>query len=332
VEESFATSHYDFQEWKSRVCFLSCRTEQPGIKSGPSSSQERMRNIDEDNITQAVIARHAAAGDARSRELMTSLVQHLHAFAREVKLSEAEWAEGMRFLGECGRMCSERRQEFVLLSGTLGLSTLVTALNRRKPKGCTESTVCGPFYVEDAPHFEPGADIGQGASGEPCFVRGSVRALDGKPIAGAELQVWQSDADGGDDVQRPELAERRACGILASAADGSFHFKSVVAVPHPIVHDGPVERMLRNLGCHPWRPAHFHFMISAPGYERLVTNVFRADDPYLDSDAVFGVRSSLVADWVRHAPGLAPDGQTSAVPFTTLEFAFVLNATTGAKP
>jgi hydroxyquinol 1,2-dioxygenase len=291
-----------------------------------------MRNIDEDNITQAVIARHAAAGDARSRELMTSLVQHLHAFAREVKLTEDEWMQGIRFLTATGQKCSDVRQEFILLSDTLGLSMLVTALNQRKPKGCTESTVCGPFNVEAAPRFEQDADIGPGASGEPCFVRGSVRALDGKPIAGAELRVWQSDADRGDDVQRPELVGHRACRILTSAADGSFHFESVVAAPHAIAHDGPVGRMLRNLGCHPWRPAHIHIMISAPGYERLVTNVFRADDPYLDSDAVFGVRSSLVADWVRHAPGLAPDGQTSAVPFTTLDFAFVLNATTGAKP
>ena len=291
-----------------------------------------MRNIDEDNITQAVIARHAAARDERARELMTSLVQHAHAFVREVRLTEAEWAQGIRFLTECGRMCSARRQEFVLLSDTLGLSMLVTALNHRKPRGCTESTVLGPFHVEGAPHYAHGDDVGHGAKGEPCYVRGRVSSLDGAPIAGAEVQVWQSDADGRYDVQDPDLSEPRARGILASGADGRFHFKSIVAEPYPIPNDGPVGRMLRTLGRHPWRPAHLHFMITAPGYQRLITHVFRKGDKYLDSDAVFGVRSSLVADWVHHAPGRTPDGDTSAVPFTTLDFAFVLNTTTGDKP
>lgn len=291
-----------------------------------------MRNIDEDNITQAVIARHAAAGDARAREVMTSLVQHLHAFAREVKLTEAEWAGGIGFLTECGRICSERRQEFALLSDTLGLSMLVTALNQRKPDGCTEATGSGPFHVEGAPRRDNGDDIGNGAKGEPFFVRGRVRAQDGTPVAGAEIEVWQSDADGLYDVQHAVRTEHRARGILASDADGAFHFRSIVAAAYPIPHDGPVGRMLQALGRHPWRPAHLHFMISAQGYERLVTHVFRKGDKYLDSDAIFAVRRTLVADWVHHAPGRTPDGQTSAVPFTTLDFAFVLNATTGDKP
>ena len=170
-----------------------------------------MRNIDEDNITQAVIARHAAAGDARAREVMTSLVQHLHAFAREVKLTEAEWAEGIRFLAECGRMCSERRQEFVLLSDTLGLSMLVTALNQRKPKGCTESTVCGPFHVEGAPHFEHGDDIGHGAKGEPCYVRGQR--------ARARRHADRRRRGAGLAVRRRRRGRRRAaCRARTSAA------------------------------------------------------------------------------------------------------------------
>jgi hydroxyquinol 1,2-dioxygenase len=291
-----------------------------------------MRNIDEDNITQAVIARHAVAGDARLRELMTSLVQHLHAFAREVKLSEGEWASGIRFLTECGRISSDERQEIVLLSDTLGLSMLATALNHRKPKGCTESTLPGPFHPDDAPHREHGDDIGHGAQGEACYVRGSVRALDGAPVAGAEVQVWHADAEGRYDVQDPDAHGQRARGVLVSDAAGEFHFKSIVAEPHPIAHDGPVGRMLQALGRHPWRPAHLHFMITAPGYERLVTHVYRKGGQYLDSDAVFGVRSSLVADWVRHEAGRTPDGQTSAAPFTTLDFTFVLNPTPGDKP
>lgn len=268
-----------------------------------------MRYIDEDNVTQAVIACHAEAGDERLRELMTSLVQHVHAFAREVRLTEAEWAEGIRFLIECGRLSAERRQELVLLSDTLGLSMLVAALNHRPPKGCTES----------APHFEHGGNVGQGANGEPCYVAGRVRALDGTPIAGAEIRVWPAGSDG-------------AGASVASGADGSFHVRSVVAGPHAVPHDGPVGQMLRALGRHPWRPAHLRFMITAPGYQRLVTHVYRRGDEYLDADAVFGVRRSLVADWVRHAPGPTPDGHTSAVPFTTLDFAFVLNANTGDKP
>jgi hydroxyquinol 1,2-dioxygenase len=287
-----------------------------------------MRNIDEDNITQAVIARHAAAGDARVREVMTSLVQHLHAFTREVKLTEAEWAEGVRFLTECGQLSSDRRQELALLSDTLGLSMLVTALNHRKPQGCTESTSFGAFHLDGAPRQARGSDVDRAAGGEPCYVRGRVRALDGTPIAGAEVQVWQSDAGTSNDGQ--------SLATLASGADGSFHFRSIVAEPFSIPHDGPVGRMLQALGRHPWRPAHLHFMITAPGYQRLVTHVFRKGDRYLDSDAMFGVRSSLVADWVHHASGRTPDGHTSAVPFTTLDFAFVLNATTttttGDKP
>jgi hydroxyquinol 1,2-dioxygenase len=284
-----------------------------------------MRHIDEDTITQAVIARHADARDERLRELMTSLVQHLHAFAREVKLTEAEWSAGIDFLTRTGQICSHRRQEFILLSDTLGLSMLVTALNHRKPRGCTEATVFGPFHVEGAPHFEHGADVGQGAKGEPCYVRGHVKALDGTPVAGAEIEVWQADADGLYDVQHGDDAALRARGVLTSGADGGFHFRSILAEPYPIPHDGPVGRMLDALGRHPWRPAHLHFMITAPGYERLITHVFRKGGAYLDSDAVFGVRSSLVADWVRQEPGHTPDGGTSAVPFYTLDFDFVLD-------
>jgi hydroxyquinol 1,2-dioxygenase len=284
-----------------------------------------MRHIDEDTITQAVIARHADTRDERLREIMTCLVQHLHAFAREVKLTEAEWFRGIEFLTRTGQICSDQRQEFILLSDTLGLSTLVTALNHKKRSGCTEATVFGPFHVEGAPHVAHGEDMARGAKGEPCFVRGRVRALDGAPIAGAEVEVWQADADGFYDVQYPDLKEFRARGVLTSGAEGDFHFRSVLPEPYPIPDDGPVGGMLKALGRHPWRPAHLHFMISAPGFARLVTHVFREGDRYLDSDAVFGVRSSLVAQWVRHDPGPTPDGLTSAQPFHTLDFDFVLD-------
>ena len=291
-----------------------------------------MRHIDEDTITQAVIARHAAAGDVRLREVMTSLVQHLHAFARDVRLTEDEWSAGLRFLAECGQARGERRQEVAGLSDALGLSMLVTALNHRKPRGCTESTVPGPFFVEGAPRCGHGDDSGRGAEGEPCYVRGRVCRLDGTPIAAAQVQVWQADGDGQYDLQHRAARDPRARGELLTDGDGGFHFKTVVAAPHTIAHDGPVGRLLAALGRHPWRPAHLHFTIAAPGCERLVTQVFRMGDPYLDSDAVFGVRSSLVADWVRHEPGRTPDGHSSTVSFTSVDFVFVLNATPGDKP
>jgi hydroxyquinol 1,2-dioxygenase len=273
-----------------------------------------VRNLNEDNITQAVIARHLNASDVRFRELMTGLVQHLHAFAREVNLTESEWLEGIKFLTAVGHMTDDRRQEFVLLSDTLGLSMLVTAQNEKKPPGCTEATVFGPFYVAGAPHYEHGDDVSNGAPGIPCLVRGRVRDLEGRGIAGAEIEVWQADAEGHYDVQYESLNTHRARGVLKSGSDGHFHFRSIVAEAYPIPHDGPVGRMLEKLGRHPWRPAHLHFMITAPGHQTLITHVFRSGDRYLDSDAVFGVRQSLIADWVEQ-----PDGSY------LLDFDFVLN-------
>lgn len=276
-----------------------------------------MRNIDEDNITQAVIAGHAAADDVRLREVMTSLVQHLHAFAREVRLDEREWAEGLRFIAECGGP----RGELDLLSDTLGMSTLVTAMNRRRPRGCTAATAAGTRHVESASVDD--------APDELCFVCGRVCALDGKPIAGARIRVWPRAATAPDAGHGN--AAQCAPAEATSGVDGRFGLACIAAQPLALPQDGPVGRMLRALGRHAWRPAHLRFDVSAPGYERLSTNVFRADDPYLETDAAFGVRSSLIADWVHHPPGRTPDGHDSAVPFYQVDFTFVLT-TTGDKP
>jgi len=283
-----------------------------------------MRNLNQDTITQAVIACLANTRDARLKEVLTSLVQHLHAFAREVKLTDREWEQGIEFLTRVGHMTDEKRQEFILLSDTLGLSTLVVAMNHDKPEGCTEATVFGPFHVQGAPHYALGQDIANGATGVPCRVRGTVRSISGDPIPGATLEVWQADSEGTYDVQRPELDHHQARGVLQAGPDGHYHFQSILAQPYPIPHDGPVGDMLRATGRHPWRPAHLHFMVTAPGFERLITHVFRSDDMYLDSDAVFGVRQSLVADWVKQADGTY-----------LLEYDFVLNPETkqvGAPP
>jgi len=273
-----------------------------------------MRNLNQDNITQAVIASFADAGTPRLQQIMTSLVQHLHAFARDVKLTEEEWFQGIEFLTQCGHITDSKRQEFILLSDVLGLSMLTVAMNTEKPRGCTESTVFGPFHVEGAPRYELGDDIANGAKGTPCLVRGTVRDIAGKAIPGAELDVWQSDEEGLYDVQHEGLDQAQARGVLKADGDGKFFFRSILAVPYAIPHDGPVGRMLEATGRHPWRPAHLHFMVKAPGYETLVTHVFRDNSDYLDSDAVFGVRQSLVCEWKEQADGTY-----------LLEYDFVLN-------
>jgi hydroxyquinol 1,2-dioxygenase len=274
--------------------------------------ESSMRNLTQDNITEAVIARMADTPDPRLKEIMTSLVKHLHAFAREVKLTEDEWFKGIEFLTRVGHTTDDKRQEFILLSDTLGLSMLVVAMNNDKPAGATESTVFGPFYVEGAPKFECGDDVANGAVGTPCLVQGRVSDIHGKPVPGARIEVWQADAQGKYDVQRGD--RHMARGTLVSRDDGSYDFRSILAEAYPIPDDGPVGDMLRATKRHPWRPAHLHFMIEAPGYETLITHVFRDGDRYLDSDAVFGVRQSLVADWVKQ-----PDGTY------LVEYDFVLN-------
>ena len=285
-----------------------------------------MRNLNQDTITQAVIARLATTPDARLKEIMTSLVQHLHAFAREVKLTEAEWMQGLEYLTAVGQKCDDKRQEFILLSDTLGLSMLVVALNNRKPTGCTEATVFGPFHTDKCETFKNGDDIAKGAKGMPAFVRGVVRGLDGKVIPNALLDVWQADGDGIYDVQYTDKDDALfARGRLHADAEGKYWFKSILPEFYSIPTDGPVGKWIDRAGRHPFRPAHLHFMIQAPGFERLITHVFRGDDKYLDSDAVFGVRSSLISDWVRHEAGSAPDGSRVAEPFYTLDFDFVLN-------
>jgi hydroxyquinol 1,2-dioxygenase len=278
-----------------------------------------MRNLDQNNITQAVISSFAGTTDARLKDIMTSLVQHLHAFAREVKLTEQEWFQGIEFLTRTGHITDDKRQEFILLSDVLGLSMLTVAMNNDKPEGCTESTVFGPFHVEGAPRYELGDDIANGAKGTPCLVRGTVRGIDGKPVPGAVLDVWQSDEDGLYDVQHEGLDHAQSRGIVTADAQGRYHFRSIVAVPYAIPHDGPVGQMLEATGRHPWRPAHLHFMVQAPGYETLITHVFRDHSDYLDSDAVFGVRQSLVCDWVEQ-----PNGTF------LLEYDFVLNPATAS--
>ena len=273
-----------------------------------------MRNLNQDNITQAVIASFSNTPDPRLKEIITSLVQHLHSFAREVKLTEEEWFKGIQYLTATGHKCTDVRQEFILLSDVLGLSMLTIAMNQDKPPGCTDATVFGPFHVEGAPRYDNGQDIANGAVGRPSHVRGRVLSPQGQAIAGATIEVWQADDEGLYDVQKEGLDHAQARGVLQSRRDGSFEFRSVVPEPYPIPTDGPVGRLLAASRRPAMRPAHLHFMVEAPGYERLITHVFRDKDAYLDSDAVFGVRQSLVADWHQ-----LPDGSFR------MDYDFVLN-------
>jgi hydroxyquinol 1,2-dioxygenase len=283
-----------------------------------------VRNVDENTITPGVLELLEKTSNPRVRQIMSALIRHVHDFAREVQLTEQEWFEGIRFLTDVGHITDERRQEFILLSDTLGLSMLVIAQNNRRPPGCTEATVFGPFYVENALEYPLGADLARGAKGEPCYVQATIKGHAGEPVPGARVEVWQADAAGLYDMQY-EAGEHRARGVLHADETGRLHFKSVLAEAYQIPTDGPVGRMLAATGRHAWRPAHMHFMIEAPGYERLITHVFRDGDRWLDSDAVFGVRSSLITKWESHAPGRAPDGTHSDIPFHTLKFDFVLN-------
>src|SRR4051795_8989032 len=242
-----------------------------------------MREFNEHNATEAVIARMAGCADPRLKEVVTSVGRPLHAIVREVEPTHEEWMAAIEFLTATGRMCSDTRQEFILLSDTLGVSMLVDAINHRRQAGATQSTVLGPFYVQGPPELPPGADISGGLEGEPLFVEGSVSSASGGPIAGAVVDVWHSDKDGFYDVQRPELEEPTLRARFRTDAQGRFHFRSIMPEHYPIPYDGPVGEMLKATARHPSRPAHVHFMISAPGYETLFTHVFAEGDPYLDS-------------------------------------------------
>ena len=286
-----------------------------------------MRNITEHNITDAVIARFENCADPRLKEVLISLVRHLHGFVRETRLTEAEWMQGIEFLTATGHITDAKRQEFILLSDTLGVSMLTVAQNHNKPAGATEATVFGPFHVADAPHFAQGQDMAGGAPGEPLFVDCTVSGIDGTPIANATVDVWQSDERGFYDVQVAALEQARARGVFHTDGDGRLRFRSILPAAYPIPTDGPVGRMLAATGRHPWRPGHVHFMLQAPGYQTLITHVFRAGDPYLDSDVVFGVRASLVSEFVAHAAGTGPHAEEMSGAYHSLGFAFVLNPT-----
>jgi hydroxyquinol 1,2-dioxygenase len=251
------------------------------------------RDFNEHSITDAVIERLANTPDPRLKQIMTSLVRHAHHFVRDVEPTYDEWMTAILFLTRTGQISDDKRQEFILLSDTLGISMLVDAINHRQPEGATETTVLGPFYVQNPAVRPLGADISGGLPGMPLYVAGEVNSADGTTLGGAWVDVWQSDNDGFYDVQKPgEDAALRARFIADE--QGRFALWTLVPRWYPIPNDGPVGEMLAATGRHPNRPSHIHFMIGHEGYETLVTHLFVDGDPYLDSDAVFGVKQSLI--------------------------------------
>lgn len=296
-----------------------------------------MTPMTEDDLTKAVLARLEGATDPRFQQVMTSLITHLHAFIREVDLTPDEWIQAIFFLTDVGKACDDKRQEFILLSDTLGASMMVVMLdqlraarrNAGNPQGAhsatpaTEATVQGPYYWEGAPILPLGADIAPGVSGEPTFYSGRVTDTQGRPIAGATLDIWSGDGEGVYDMQT-ETGEMAARARIRTDDQGRYWFWSIKPTYYPVPVDGPVGRMLAGMGRHPNRPGHIHMMVYAPGHVKLTTHLFVANSPYIDSDAVFGVRPSLIVDFESHAAGQAPDGRVMDKPYWSAHYDFRL--------
>ena len=278
-------------------------------------------------ITKDVLARIAKTNDKRLKHVMTSFITHLHDFIREIEPSEVEWMTAIQFLTAVGKKCDDMRQEFILLSDTLGATMLIDAINHRKPKGATESSVLGPFYREGAPEIAQGQMISLTRDGDPCIVRGHVRTPKGAPIKGAVLDIWQTASNGmyeGQDRDQPAFNLR---GKLKTDAAGRYEFRTVVPVCYPIPDDGPVGQLLKATGRHPYRPAHIHFIVSAKGYQPVVTQVFADTDSYIKSDAVFGVKDSLVEHFDKHGSTAEAGRLGLKAPFYTLDYDFGLTPT-----
>jgi hydroxyquinol 1,2-dioxygenase len=279
----------------------------------------------EETATGAVVASFAGAADPRLREILDSLVRHLHGFVREVEPTFEEWERAVGFLTATGQMCDDTRQEFILLSDVLGVTMLVDAVNHRKASEATESTVLGPFHQVESPRRELGDSIDLVGGGEPCVVTGRVASLDGTPLAGASVDVWQADDHGFYDVQQPGAQPRgNGRGLFTCDGDGRFWFRTVTPSPYPIPADGPVGALLSATGRHPYRPAHVHFIVAAGGHLAVTTHLFVAGSPYLDSDAVFAVKQSLVRDFTVVDDPTKAAAYGVEAPFRQVDFEVVL--------
>jgi hydroxyquinol 1,2-dioxygenase len=283
-------------------------------------------DLTEQTITDLVLDTLEQTPEIRTRQVMETLVRHLHAFIREVEPSEAEWMAGIEFLTATGKKCSDVRQEFILLSDTLGVSTLVDVINHRLAPGATANSVLGPFYSENRPTVPAGSDISGGVSGTPMYFAGRILDSQGEPISDAAVDIWHADGDGGYDVMRPEHRDGETAmrALLRTDEEGRFRFRSIMPAFYPIPDDGPVGAMMRATGRNHIRPAHVHIMIEAPGFQRLTTMLFVDGDPYIASDPVFGVRDGLVHPFEPVSAGRMPDGANSDVPYYSVAYDFRL--------
>lgn len=277
----------------------------------------------EENLTELAMKQWAACRSPRLRQIMQSLVKHLHGFAREVELTQDEWLVAVDWLARTGKLSSEKRQEFILFSDVLGLSMLVDAMNHRFPDGATPSTVIGPFHIDDSPELPMGANVAEGLKGETCFLVGTVRDLDGKPVAGAKLDIWQADADG---LYESQLGatEPTLRAVFHTGADGKYAIRTIAPPGYSIPMDGTVGALLGETSISHFRPAHIHFFITAPGHETLITHLFKKGAKYIDSDVVFGVKDKLIVEFEKHPAGKAPTGEVLSEPFLVVNYDFVL--------
>jgi hydroxyquinol 1,2-dioxygenase len=289
-----------------------------------------MQLVTEDNITDLAVQRWGTAHDPRLAEIMTALVRHLHDFAREVRLTEAEWMAAVQWLTRTGRISDDKREEFILASDVLGLSMLVVQMNHRLDPAATPATVLGPFHIAGSPELGYGADMSQGLPGTPLYVTGTVRDLDGTPVGGAVLDVWQSDADGAYEAQL-EVDEARLRAKYTAREDGTYCIRTIAPLGYSIPMDGPVGELVAKTAISHFRPAHIHFLIDEPGYEPLITHLFQEGAEYLDSDVVFGTKAELVVPFEEREPGPTPDGGTSERPFLVARYDFVLQAAGRAR-
>lgn len=291
----------------------------------PTDPHQSTSYFSEANSADLVIARNADCTDERLKAVMATIIKHLHAAVKEIEPTQEEWMKAIAFLTATGHKCDDWRQEFILLSDVLGVSMLVDTINNRRPEGGTESTVLGPFHVQDAPAMENGANINLDGKGPPLVVRGTVKTPDGRPISGATLDVWQANDEGYYDVQQKGIQpDFNLRGVFRSDEDGQYWFRGAKPRYYPVPTDGPVGDLLTALGRKAYRPAHLHFIVKADGFKPLTTHIFVPDDPYVDNDAVFGVKESLLADFTEtDAPERARElGVTN--PFWEVTFNFVL--------
>ena len=286
-----------------------------------------MELITERNITDIAAERWSTAHEPRVAQIMATLVRYLHDFARTVGLTESEWSAAMRWLSRTGQISDDKRDEFILASDVLGLSMLIVEMNHRLDPAATPATVLGPFHVDGSPAFEFGADMSDGVPGTPLFIVGTVRRVDGTPVADAMLDVWQADAEGAYEAQL-DVDEARLRGKYTSTSTGAYCVRTIAPVGYSIPMDGPVGELISQTDISHYRPAHVHFLIDVPGFEPLITHLFEEGAEYLDTDVVFGTKQELVVAFEPREPGATPDGGKSEQPWSEARYDFVLQRRT----